>query len=66
MVCMPFESPTDTHEASDKDVFREIYTRALAKRLLTKATTDDDMEKTLIMKLQTGTHMNIIMRYMRV
>ncbi|KAG8700243.1 hypothetical protein FRC08_004824 [Ceratobasidium sp. 394] len=37
----------------DKDVFREIYTRALAKRLLTQSTTDDDMEKTLIVKLKT-------------
>ncbi|KAF8739091.1 cullin family, partial [Rhizoctonia solani] len=37
----------------DKDVFREIYTRALAKRLLTKSTTDDDMEKTLIVKLKS-------------
>ncbi|KAJ1306719.1 hypothetical protein OPQ81_007709 [Rhizoctonia solani] len=36
----------------DKDVFREIYTRALAKRLLTKSTADDDMEKTLIVKLK--------------
>ncbi|KDN47655.1 hypothetical protein RSAG8_03445, partial [Rhizoctonia solani AG-8 WAC10335] len=36
----------------DKDVFREIYTRALAKRLLTKSTADDDMEKTLILKLK--------------
>ncbi|KAG9102837.1 hypothetical protein FRC06_000983 [Ceratobasidium sp. 370] len=37
----------------DKDVFREIYTRALAKRLLTQSTTDDDMEKTLIVKLKS-------------
>ncbi|CAE6402124.1 unnamed protein product [Rhizoctonia solani] len=37
----------------NKDVFREIYTRALAKRLLTKSTTDDDMEKTLIVKLKS-------------
>ncbi|QRV88795.1 cullin family [Ceratobasidium sp. AG-Ba] len=37
----------------DKDVFREIYTRALAKRLLTHSTTDDDMEKTLIVKLKS-------------
>ncbi|CAE7222896.1 unnamed protein product [Rhizoctonia solani] len=36
----------------DKDVFREIYTRALAKRLLTKSTADDDMEKNLIVKLK--------------
>ncbi|KAG8762296.1 hypothetical protein FRC11_010035 [Ceratobasidium sp. 423] len=36
----------------DKDVFREIYTRALAKRLLTRSTADDDMEKTLIVKLK--------------
>ncbi|ELU43488.1 Cullin-4B [Rhizoctonia solani AG-1 IA] len=31
----------------------QIYTRALAKRLLTKSTTDDDMEKTLIVKLKS-------------
>lgn len=39
---------------ADKDVFREIYTRALAKRLLTKSTTDDDMEKALIERLKIG------------
>jgi hypothetical protein len=53
-----FFKPGDAqNETSDKDVFREIYTRALAKRLLTKSTTDDDMEKTLIVKLKTGAHL---------
>jgi len=36
----------------DKDVFRAFYTSGLAKRLLLNKSASDDMERTMIVKLQ--------------
>lgn len=38
----------------DRDVFRAFYTSGLAKRLLLNKSASDDMERTMIVKLQKG------------
>jgi cullin-4 len=38
----------------DKDVFKAFYSTALAKRLLLNKSASDDLERSMILKLQNG------------
>lgn len=50
---------------SDKDVFREFYMRALAKRLLLGRTASDDFEKNVLAKLERGAFRPLLLLFFR-